>query len=274
MWSTLNRNSFLRFIRAISNRLARILGLLTLTEAVSAEPVVISAETSSIKEKIANRKTIVYKALVDPELLEIACEKLKKQLFAKFAFYWFQPKIEDIQFVSLKKYYEPRIVISGKYFIEYIRKSTYTLKVPEGVREVILLPNKYMPETSNSNRSVKLQAEERLTKEAKAFIVLDKNGRDSDDDTIPIAPPEKKPKKAIKEFGIEELPEDADVNFLKERIAKRPKDISTIIEENFEVTERTVIYCPRYKLLFRWTKTGEEKTLVLDAITAEKVRQS
>jgi len=243
-----------------------------LTETVSAEPVVISAETPSAKEKIVKRKTIVYKALVDPELIKVACEKLKKQLFTKFAFYWFQPKIEDIQFVSLKKYYEPRIVISGKYFIEYLRKSTYTLKVPEGVREVILLPNKYVPETSDSNRSVELDAEERLIKEAKAFLVLDKNGRDSDDDTIPIAPPEKKPKKAIKEFGIEELPENADVIFLKERIAKRPKDISAIIEENFEVTERTVIYCPRYKLLFRWTKTGEEKTLVLDAITAEKVK--
>jgi hypothetical protein len=43
------------------------------------------------------------------------------------------------------------------------------------------------------------------------------------------------------------------------------------VEEIFEVTERTVIYCPRYKLLFRWMKTGEEKTLVLDAVTAERV---
>jgi hypothetical protein len=52
---------------------------------------------------------------------------------------------------------------------------------------------------------------------------------------------------------------------------KRPKDVSKIIEEIFEVTERKVIYCPRYKLLFRWVKTGEERTLVLDAITAERV---
>jgi hypothetical protein len=244
-----------------------------LTETASAEPIVISAETPSSKEKIVKRKTIVYKALLDSELIEVACEKLKKQLFAKFAFYWFQPKIEDIQFVSLEKYYEPYIVISGKYFIDYLRKCTYILKVPEGVREVILRPNKYVPEISKSNRIVKLHAEERLINEAKAFLVLDKNGQDSDDDNVPAAPSEKKPRNAIKEFGIEELPENADVNFLKERIVKRPKDISTIVEEIFEVTERTVIYCPRYKLLFRWTKTGEEKILVLDAITAEKVQQ-
>jgi hypothetical protein len=244
-----------------------------LTETVSAEPVVISAVTPSTKEKIVKRKTIVYKALVDPELIKVACEKLKKQLFAKFAFYWFQPKLEDIQFVSLDKYYEPYIIISGKYFIDYLRKRAYTVKVSEGVREVILRPNKYTPETSKSKRIVKLHAEERLTNEAKAFLILDKNGQDYADDNMPTAPPEKKPKKAIKKFGIEELPENADVNFLKERIAKRPKDISTIVEENFEVTDRTVIYCPRYKLVFRWVKTGEEKILVLDAITAERVKQ-
>ena len=163
-------------------------------------------------------------------------------------------------------------MISGKYFIDYLRKCTYIVKVPKGVREVILRPNKYLPVISKSNSIVKLYAEERLINEAKAFLILDKNGRDSADENMPSAPPEKKPEKAIKEFGIEELPENADVNFLKERIAKRPKDICRIIEENFEVTERTVIYCPRYKLLFKWVKTGEEKILVLDAVTAEKVK--
>jgi len=246
--------------------------LLSLAETVDAEPVVISAETSSIKEKIVERNTIVYKAVVDPELIKVACEKLKKQLFAKFAFYWFQPKIEDIQFVSLEEFYEPYIVISGKYLIDYLRKNTYTLKVPDGVRELILHANKYTPQASKSNRIVKLHAEERLINEAKAFLILDKNGRDSANYKIPSVPPEKTPEKAIKEFGIEELPENADVNFIKERIAKRPKDISRITEEIFEVTERTVIYCPRYKLLFRWLKTGEEKILVLDAVTAERVR--
>jgi hypothetical protein len=246
-------------------------GLLTLTEIVSSEPVVISAETPSTKEKIVKRKSIVYEARVDPELIEVACEKLKKQLFTKFAFHWFQPKIEEIQFVSLEKYYEPYIVISGKYFLDYLRKSSYILEVSEGVNEVILSPNKYVPVTSKSKRIVKLHGEERLVNEAKVFLILDKNGHDSADDNIPIASPEKKPEKAIKEFGIEEIAENADVNFIKERIVKHPKDMCQIVEEIFEVTERTVIYCPRYKLLFRWTKTGEEKLLVLDAVTAERV---
>ena len=244
-----------------------------MTETISDEPVVISVEAPFTNEKVVKRRNIVFRALVDPDLIKIACEKLKKHLFAKFAFYWFQPKIEDIQFVSLEKYYEPYIVIRGKYFIDYLRKRTYTVKVPKGVREVILHPNKYMPETSKSNRIIKLHAEERLISEAKAFLILDKNGLNSADAKMPSVLPEKKPEKAIKEFGIEELPENADINFIKERIAKRPKDVQKIVEEIFEVTERTVIYCPRYKLLFRWVKTGEEKILVLDAVTAEKVKQ-
>jgi hypothetical protein len=243
-----------------------------LTETVSAEPVVISAETPSTKEKIVERKTIVIEAVVDPTLIRVACEKLKKQLFAKFAFSWFQPKLEEIQFVSLEKYYEPYIVISGKYFIDYLRKCTYIVKVAEGVREVILRADKYVPETSKSNRIVLLHGEERLIHEAKAFLILDKDGQDSNASNVPLASPAKNPEKVIEECRIEELAENADVNFIKERIAKRPKDMCRIVEEIFEVTERTVIYCPRYELLFRWVKTGEERILVLDAVTAERVK--
>lgn len=243
-----------------------------MTETVGANPILISVDTPSIKEEIVKRQTVVFETVVDPELIKVACEKLKRQLFAKFAFHWFQPKIEEIQFISLEKYYEPYIIISGKYSIDYLRKRTYTIKVAEGVREVILCPNKYVPETSKSNNIVKLIGEERLINEVSASLILDKNGADVTADDIPLASPEKFPKKVIKECGIEELAENADVNFTKERIAKRPRDFCQILEEIFEITERTVIYCPRYKLLFRWTKNGEEKTLLLDAVTAEKVK--
>jgi hypothetical protein len=249
-------------------------GLSNLTETVSAESVVISTE-SSMTEKLVERTNMVFKAVVDPDLIKIACEKFKKQLFAKFAFYWFQPKIDDIHFVSLEEYYEPYILIRGKHFIDYLRKRTYKFKVPRGVTEAILGPNKYVPVTSKSKRIVKLDVEERLTKEERAFLILDKNGLDctaEDMPSLPSVPPEENPEKAIKELGVKELAENADVNFAKERIVKRPKDITRIVKEILEVTERTVIYFPRYKLLFRWVKTGEEKILVLDAITAKRVR--
>jgi hypothetical protein len=103
-------------------------------------------------------------------------------------------------------------------------------------------------------------------------LLLDKNGRESDVD-VPVAVAEENPAKVMKEFGIAELPENADVNFIKDRLVKRPEDVSRIVEEIFEVTERTVVYCPRYRLLFRWTKTGEERILVIDAVTAQRIKK-
>jgi len=239
---------------------------------VNTEPVVISAKAPSIKENIAERKTIVYEAPIDPTVIRVAGEKLKKQLFTRFVL--FKPKSEDVQFVSLEKYYEPYIVISGKYFIDYYRKCTYLFKVDERVREVVLLNHKFLPDDSKSGKNariIKLPGEERLINKAKAFLILDKNGLDATVDNLPSAPSKKKPDKVIKELGIEELAENVDVDFLRERIAKRPKDISRIVEEVFEVNDRSVIYTPRFKLLFRNVKTWEEKVLVLDGVTSKRI---
>ena len=240
-----------------------------MTETMNVEPVVISAETPTIKENIVDRKTIVYEANIDPTVIRVSGEKLKQQIFARFGL--FKPKSEEIQFISLDKYYEPYIVISGKYFLDYYRKCTYVFKVDEAVKEVVLLDHKFLPETSKSAKTVKLYGEERLNKEGKAFLILNKNGKDAMVDNLPSAPSEKKPEKIIAEYKIEELAENADVNFVKERIAKRPKDVSRVVEEIFEITDRSVIYTPRFKLLFRNLKTGEEKVMIIDGVTSKRL---
>lgn len=240
-----------------------------LTEAVNAEPVVISTETPHIKETIVDRKTIVYQASIDPTVIRVSGEKVKQQLFTRLGL--FKPKAEEIQFISLDKYYEPYMVISGKYFLDYYRKSTYVFKVDEGVKEVVLLDRKFIPEQSRSTKSVKLYGEERLIKEGKAFLILDKDGKDAMVDNLPSAPSENKPKKVIEEYKIEEVPENADVDYVRQRIAQRPKNVSRIVEEVFEITDRSVIYTPRFKLLFRNLKSGEEKVMIIDGITSQKI---
>lgn len=110
-----------------------------LTETVSDEKAVISTEpmpgNEPSNEKIVERKTIVYETLVDPTVIKVAGEKLKDQLFARFGF--LKPKPEEIQLVSMDKYYEPFMVISGKYLIDYYRKCTYAVNVRKEVLEVI-----------------------------------------------------------------------------------------------------------------------------------------
>lgn len=240
---------------------------------MNAEPVVISAETPKIKENIVERKTIVYEAPIDAAVMRVSGEKFKLNLFASFGGL-FKPKAEEIQFVSIEKYYEPYMVVSGKYFLDYYRKCTYTFRVDDVVKEVVLLDRKFVPAGSSygkNARTVSLHGEERLNTEATAFLILDKNGKDAVLNKLPSAPSEKNPKKIFKEFGITEFPENADVDMVRGRIAKRPADLSRIVEEVFEISERSVIYTPRFKLLFRNTKNGEEKILMLDGVTSEKI---
>ena len=102
-------------------------------------------------------------------------------------------------------------------------------------------------------------------------MILDANGKKTVIDKIQSAPSSKDPKKIIKKCKIKELPKNFEVNLLRNKIARRPKDLSKIIKEVFEVTERTVIYTPRFKLKYRNVKTNEEKILIIDGVTSKRL---
>jgi hypothetical protein len=244
------------------------------SESLSDEKIAITAESSPSHERIVDRKTIIYETLVDPTVIKLSGEKLKTQIFTKFLF--LKPYREDIQFVSINKYYEPFIVISGKYAIDYYRKSAYTLKLDKEVREVILVNQQYKPEQSNDpyndKRSVvRLEGEERIMKEIKASLVLDQSGQDIPPERLPSAPSERNSEKLLTECGVEEIAEDADLNIIQARILKRPKDIKRIVNELIEVNERVVIYVPRFKLVYRNTITGREKAIDFDGVTGKRI---
>jgi hypothetical protein len=276
-----------------------------LTESVSDEKIIISAEPSSTQEKviekkasatteglsdrktaettddkspsherIADRKTIVYETLVDPTVIKLNGEKLKTRIFTEYFF--LKPRREDIQFVSINKYYEPFIVISGKYAIDYYRKSAYAVKLDKEVREVILLNQQFKPQQSKDpygeNHSViKLEGEERIMKEFNASLILDRSGQDILPERLPSAPSERNPEKLLTECAVEEIAEDADLKFIQSRILKRPKDINRIVNELIEVNERVVIYTPRFRLVYKNTITGREKAIEFDGVTAKRI---
>jgi hypothetical protein len=139
------------------------------------------------------------------------------------------------------------------------------------VKEVVLLDNKFQPEITKNTKVIKLYGEERIINQAKAFLIMDRNGKDAQVDNLPSAPSEKKPEKAIEQYGIEEVPENADVEFVRKTIAQRSEDIVRIVEEIFEVTECTVIYAPRFKVTFKNTTTNEEKALVIDGVSTKRI---
>jgi len=236
-------------------------------------------EAVPVNEEIIERKTIVYKTLVDPTVVKVAGEKLKNKLFVRFGF--LKPKPEEIEFVSIDKYYEPYIVISGKYTIDYYRKWAHTINVDDKVREVILLKQKFTPEltkdaSAKGYKVIKLEGEERLVYENKASLVLDKSGRDVPLQQLPSAPSEEHPKKILTELGENAkklgVGLDAEVDAVRSKIVKRPKDIDRIVYELFEVTERALIYTPVYKVLFQNVKTGEVKAIEVDGVTSKRIR--
>lgn len=226
-------------------------------------------------EKIAERNTIVYETCIEPNVIETIGEKVKAQLFTRFGF--IRPKPEEIQLVSIDKYYEPYMMVSGRYFVDYYRKCTYTVKVDNRVQEIILANQKYKPtqptdSSTKDNNVLKLQGEERLTNEVKASLTLDKFGREVTLGELTSATPEKNPKEILAEFGVKEIDQDADLDIIRSKIFKRPKDLNRLVTELFEVNERAIIYTPRFRVLYTNSKKGEMKAVEFDGITAQRIQ--
>ena len=246
-----------------------------MTESESEEKIVISAETTPSTEKIVERKTIVHETRIEPNVIGTISEKIKAQLFTKFGF--IKPKPEDIQLVSIDKYYEPYIMVSGRYFVDYYRKCTYAVKVDNRVKEIILSNQKYKPiQTTDSSAKdsnlLKLHGEERLTTEIKASLILDKFGQEIAPGELVSTTPEENPEEILAAFGVKENAQNDDVDIIRSKIFKRPKNINRLVTELFEVNERAIIYTPRFRVLYTNLNTGEMKAVEFDGITAQRIQ--
>jgi hypothetical protein len=228
--------------------------------------------TESTPEKITPRKIIIYKTLIDPTVIKLATEKVKDRLFVKFGF--LRPSPEQIQQVSFEKDYEAFVVVDDRYTIDYYRKRIYTIRVDEKAQEVILFDQTFKPEISAEppGKVVRIEGEERLVHQAKAYLVLSADGREVSPKRIPSAPSEEQSKKLLAEIEstkkLEILPNE-EVDIIRNKIVKRPLEIKRIVHELFEVTDRAVIYTPIYRVRFQNVKTGEMKTVKFDGVTAK-----
>jgi len=234
------------------------------------------AEIPPVSERVTRRKVIVYKSRVDPTIVKLTAEKMKNKLFIKFGFS--KPKPQEIRIVSVDKHYEPYILVDAKYSIDFYKKRVYTLDVGNETEEIRILGETLKPETvvsptGESRKVIKLEAEECSSYEDRAYIVLDKTGREIPADQVPSAPSEDHPHKILKEFGKKtgkvKVSPRKEIEMVKARIVKRPPDAGRIENELFEVSEHAVIYSPIYEITFRNAKTGEEKVIKIDGVTAK-----
>ncbi len=227
---------------------------------------------STCTDKIVPRKTVVYETLVDPTVIKVAGERLKKKLFPKFGIH--KNKATPIELVSMEKYYEPYIVCSARYFLDYYRMCAYNITIDKDVNEVILLNQKFYPEKNQTTTgNIKLEGEERLTIEKKGTFMLDKEGQEVDLETLPSAPSERNAEEAIIKYHIKEIDSDADVDFVRKRLVSRPENLSRIVSEVFEIGERVVIYAPRFKLTYVNADTYKRKSVEFDGVTSRRIHE-
>ena len=236
-------------------------------------------EIPPIPEKISKRKVIVYKSRVDPTIVKLTAEKMKYKLFAKFGFS--KRRSEEIRVVSVDKYYEPYILIDAKYSIQYFKKKVYTLDVDPETEEVKILGESYKPEIDASrsgeagepHKVIRLEAQLWSSYQDKAYLVLDKEGKEIPPDQVPAAPSEDHPEKILKEFskktGRVQVSPRKEIEMVKARIVKRPSDIAKIEDEMFQISEHAVIYSPIYEITFRNVRTGEERLVKIDGVSAK-----
>lgn len=241
------------------------------------EEVVSSGEISGVSEKaiseeIAERRTIVYKTLVDASVVGIIAEKLKSEVFVKFGL--LKPKPHEVRCVSIEKFYEPFLAVNARYVVDNYREHDILFDVDNDVKEVLVGEQVFKPEPQNEESPVKnvtLPVSERITIEKKVYIIFDGSGNEIDPEKLPYAPSEEHPKKVLKEYKEKvqklEMPPDAELELIRSRIVEETVDAEKTAWRSFEVSDRVLMYIPYYEIVFENAKTGETKTIKIDGIT-------
>jgi len=233
-------------------------------------------EIAVLPQKVVDTKTSVLKSRLDSRMARNLGEQLKRRFFRNFGF--LKPAAEDVQLVGFEKYYEPYLVIGGIYSIDYCRQHICRVKVGENTREIFVGGKKFRSEASeinnHSTRIVKLLGEEVAHYEKSTYYVLDRFGREIAPQTFTFGPYEDEAannSNSDANFRRFETSVDADVEFLRNRIAKRPSDMAELMREVFEINERTIVYRPLYELTFQDLKTSREATLQIDAVSGKMI---
>src|SRR5208283_5416947 len=90
----------------------------------------------TLPQKVVDRKTTVLKSRLIPDKARLIGEDQKTNLFIKFGF--LKPRSDEISLVGFAKYYEPFIVIGGKYSIDYCKKRVFEIKADNQMQKVFI----------------------------------------------------------------------------------------------------------------------------------------
>ena len=233
------------------------------------------AENEILPQKIVDTKTIILKSRLDPNKVRSQGDNLKTSFFVRFGF--LKPKRQDIMLVSFNKYYEPYIVIGGKYSIDYCKRHNYALKVEDKTQEIFIDGKKLKPERlapGETAKVVKLMGEEHAHYENESYLILDRRMLEVSPRNLLFSPVEcelENQSKVHYDLRRPKISLEEEIAVLRSRIAKRPSDVAEIIREFFEINERIRIYNPIFELTYQNVKNGKHVTALINGLNGEVV---
>ena len=233
------------------------------------------AEIEILPQKIVDIRTIILKSRFDSNRVKSQGDALKTSFFVSHGF--LKPKPEEILLVAFSKYYEPYMLIGGKYSIDYCKRHNYALKVEDRTQAIFIDGKKLKPEPLSGEddiKVIKLVGEEHSHYENESYVILDRMMQEISPDNLFFAPFESdlENQPAI-DFDLRKphISIDEEISVLRSKIAKRPADVAEIIRENFEINERTIIYSPFYELTYKSTKSEKTVTALINGISGEVI---
>ena len=229
------------------------------------------AEIEILPQKIVDTRIVILKSKFDSSRVKVQGEKLKTSFFSRFGF--LKPRPRDVLLIGFSKYYEPYIVIGGKYSIDYCKRHGYALKVEDRTQALFIDGKKLKPEPfpgREGTKVIKLVGEEHAHYENETYVVLDRMLQEVSAENLFLVPSEsslENQQSGSLELRKPQISLDEEIEIIRSRIAKRPKDVAEIIRENFEINERTTIYSPVYELTYKNLTNGKKVTAIINGVT-------
>ncbi len=225
----------------------------------------------TLPQSLADTKIIVLKPRLDQGDARLVGDKIKPRLFNRFGF---KSKPEHIRLLGSESYYEPYLIIGGKYSLDYCKKHVFRVNVEETTTKVYVAGQEFKSVQSDpktTNRTIKMTGEEHAHHEREAYFILDRLKREISPDKLPISPFDIQ-KDNIgfgSNFKSINISDETQIDFLRTKIATRPADLAEIIRENFDITDRTIAYYPMYQLTFENSKNQQDEIVTINGITGE-----
>ncbi len=231
-------------------------------------------QVETLPQSLAKARRIVLKPRLDEVCIHLIGEKIKPRLFSRFGF---NISPENVRLVCAETYFEPYLVIRGKYVLDYCRKHTFELNVKGGTSRIFVGGQEYRSEktekleSTSDNKSFKLVGESYARYERQAYYILDRTMKEIPPEKLPISPFDIKRNDSGQGANSKkiQISDEAQIEFLKTKIAQRPPDVAEIIKENFDVTDRIIAHYPMCQLTFENVKNKERAIVTINGITGE-----